>query len=280
MPLTKLQKEIARLLATNRTPDSHLAGGAALHFLPNSVRYSDDLDFFHDSTERLAQAFAQDRTLLEKHGYQVQVDKQFPTFVRARVIKGEDQTKIEWVHDSAWRFMPPLYHPDTGYQLHPIDLATNKVLALAGRDEARDLLDTLLIHKKMLPLGALCWAASGKDPGFTPLSLLELLKRKGRYRPEDFSKTHFNQPIDLVKIKGEWLQALEEAEAFINAMPMGEFGCLYYSKSQKRFVAPNLLDSAESGDVVPHFGSPGGILPTIFDGDLLAEQIIDFKPGK
>jgi hypothetical protein len=28
-------------------------------------------------------------------------------------------------------------------QLHPIDLAVNKLLALAGRDEARDFLDIL-----------------------------------------------------------------------------------------------------------------------------------------
>jgi hypothetical protein len=47
--------------------------------------------------------------------------------------------------------------------LHPIDLAVNKVLALAGRDEPRDLLDTLYQHREVLCLGALCWAACGKD---------------------------------------------------------------------------------------------------------------------
>ncbi|OGU02199.1 MAG: hypothetical protein A2W29_00260 [Gemmatimonadetes bacterium RBG_16_66_8] len=72
-----------------------------------------------------------------------------------------------------------------GLLLHPVDLAANKVLALAGRDESRDFVDILFVHERVLPLGALCWAAVGKDPGFTPLSLLELLKRRGRYRPED-----------------------------------------------------------------------------------------------
>jgi hypothetical protein len=27
--------------------------------------------------------------------------------------------------------------------------------------------------QKILPLAAICWAACGKDPGFTPLSLLQ-----------------------------------------------------------------------------------------------------------
>ena len=63
--------------------------------------------------------------------------------------------------------------------MNPIDLAINKLLALVGRDEPRDYLD---IHEAMrvLPLGALCWAAAGKDPGFTPSMLLDLLRRRGK----------------------------------------------------------------------------------------------------
>ena len=38
MPLTDFQKALARLLSVNRSPDSYLAGGAALHIEPNSQR--------------------------------------------------------------------------------------------------------------------------------------------------------------------------------------------------------------------------------------------------
>jgi len=58
VPLTPFQAGVARLLAANRSPDSYLAGGAALHIEPNTNRYSDDLDYFHDSFERVAEAFA------------------------------------------------------------------------------------------------------------------------------------------------------------------------------------------------------------------------------
>jgi len=62
------------------------------------------------------------------------------------------------------------------------EIVEPRVLALAGRDEPRDVLDTLHLHRLVLAPGALCWAACGKDPGFTPLSLLELLRRRGRVR--------------------------------------------------------------------------------------------------
>jgi len=67
MPLTTFQAELVKLLASQRSPDSYLAGGAALHIEPCSKRYSNDLDYFHDSEERVATAFAEDRKLLESH---------------------------------------------------------------------------------------------------------------------------------------------------------------------------------------------------------------------
>ncbi|MEX1257421.1 MAG: hypothetical protein WEG36_07375 [Gemmatimonadota bacterium] len=74
MPLTPFQAEILRLLATNRQPDSYLAGGGALQAAPNSTRFSQDLDFFHDSERRVAEAFEADRSLLEGRGFTVGVE--------------------------------------------------------------------------------------------------------------------------------------------------------------------------------------------------------------
>lgn len=261
MPLTRFQGEVARLLAGNRTPDSHLAGGAALHFEPNTSRYSNDLDYFHDSPERVAEAYAQDAATLVAARLEVRVLMQQPGFVRAIVSHGSDATKLEWAHDSAWRFLPTVPHPALGYVLHPIDLAVNKVLALVGRNEARDFLDVLEAHHQVLPLGALCWAATGKDPGFTPLSLLELLRRRGRYRPEDFARLRLVAPVDLPAMKTIWLAALDDAEAFARSRPPAELGCLYYSVAEGRFVQPR--DDGSAGQVLPHHGRPGGVLPVL-----------------
>ena len=102
MPLTDLQRTILALLAQTRAPDSYLAGGAALHFTPNSVRYSNDLDFFHDSPQRVASAFSDDAALLEGAGYGLDVEISQPGFIRAVVSRDDEATRIDWAHDSAW----------------------------------------------------------------------------------------------------------------------------------------------------------------------------------
>ena len=257
MPVTPFQKKIAKLLSQNRTPDSHLAGGAALHFEPRTLRFSNDLDYFHDSVERVASAFAADKALLADAGYSVDIAMNQPGFIRVDVGKGKSSTKIEWAHDSAWRFMPAQKDPDCGYRLHPVDLSINKVLALVGRDEPRDFLDVLEVHREVLPLGCLCWAAAGKDPGFTPHSLLELLRRRGRYRPEDFERLNLNRKVPpLTELKQRWLSATDSAAQWLEGRKPEELGCLYYSPATKMFVDPDRV-----GDAVPHFGAPGGVVP-------------------
>jgi hypothetical protein len=262
MPLTDFQKVLVRLLSVNRAPDSYLAGGAALHFEPNSLRYSKDLDFFHDSEQRVARAFEGDHALLIGHGCAVEVDLRIPGYVRALVRKGGETTRIEWAHDSAWRFLPTLEDPDCGYRLHPVDVAVNKVLALVGRDEPRDLLDTIHVHRRVLPLGALCWAAAGKDPGYTPDMLLDLLRRRGKLRPEDLARLHLAAPVDLPALKAAWREALDGAEGLLRTRPPEEIGCLYWSKSRNAFVQPGPDGPA---DAAPHYGRPGGVLPAVVE---------------
>ncbi len=186
-----------------------------------------------------------------------------PGFIRAQISKDQNATKIEWAHDSAWRFMPTRRDDRCGYMLHPIDLAVNKVLALAGRDEARDFLDVILINENILELGPLCWAAVGKDPGFTPLSLLELLRRRGKYQMQDFSRLMLREEPSLPDLKSKWLTILERTESFIRNRPHSEIGCLYYSRQEKKIINPSETRFAEATDIVRHYGRPGGIIPRL-----------------
>ncbi|MBI4538751.1 MAG: hypothetical protein HY704_04475 [Gemmatimonadetes bacterium] len=262
MPLTAYQAELGRLLAANRSEDSYVAGGAAILAEPNTRRYSEDLDYFHDTPERVASAYEADRETLLDQGYVVEPELMQPGYIRAVVRRADHATKVEWAYDSSWRFMPVIRSDQFGYQLHPIDLATNKVLALAGRDEPRDLLDTLHVHHHVLELGPLVWAAVGKDPGFSPLSLLELLRRRGKVRPEDLARLHLVEPVDVKELKADWLAALDSAEVFVRSRPPEEVGCLYYAPALERFVDPNRHDVDR---VVRHFGRPGGVLPRILE---------------
>lgn len=265
MPLTPFQRELLATLASRPNDDRYLAGGAAMHFAPDSVRYSDALDFFHDSERRVATAFQQDRETLSAAGYHLELEPVLPGFVRAVVRKGDEATRVDWAHDSAWRFMPLVRDELGGLLLHPVDLAVNKVLALAGRDEPRDFVDILFVHRTVLALAGLAWAAVGKDPGLSPLSLLEMLKRHGRYRPEDFERLRLTEPFDLMSAKQEWLAALRRAETFARQRPPDESGCLYYSVRLERFVLPEPDIGLEEQGVVLHFGQADGVLPRITD---------------
>ncbi len=261
MPLSSFQKQIAKLLSVNRHPNSYLAGASALNFKPNTLRFSQDLDYFHDTLEQVSTSYTKDAQRLKYHGYNINLEISQPGYIRSIVSKNNEATKIEWAHDSAFRFMPVMKDPECGYVLHPVDLALNKLLALAGRDEPRDVLDVLYSHEHILSLGALCFAACAKDPGFTPHSLLELLKRRSKLRQEDIDRLHLARPISLVDIKQQWQIALSQAQEFFDTRPIEEVGCIYYDLKNKTFYSPEPFDKNH----VLHFGQLGGVLPRVIE---------------
>jgi len=181
MPLGDFEKSILRLLAANRNPESYVAGATVFLRREDSPRRSQHIDVFHDTAESLRQAAAQDAAVLEKNGHQLEWTERQDLFRRAVVSKAGQSTKMEWAYDSAFRFFPVQSDAEFGFVLHPLDSATNKLLALAGRGELRDYLDVLFLHRKVLSLGALAWAACGKDSGFTPQFLIEEAQRLAHY---------------------------------------------------------------------------------------------------
>ena len=114
------------------------------------------------------------------------------------VKQGNEATKLEWVLDSDFRFFPAQRDAVIGYVLHPVDLATNKIMAAAGRREPRDVVDLVMIHEQVLPLGAVLWAAVGKSLGFTPEGLINEVRRLASYTEADFRRVAADPPVDLV----------------------------------------------------------------------------------
>jgi hypothetical protein len=284
LPLTDLQKRVLRLLAANRSPGSHLAGGAAIHRSEKSLRFSGDLDYFHDTEDLVADAYAKDSYLLKQGGFAISDSRALPGFVRANISDGTSEIRVEWARDSAFRFMPPTKEPEIGFLLHPVDLAVNKVLALAGREEARDLVDTLFVHENILGLGALCWAAAGKDPGFSPSTLIEMLRSKGPITATELKTLDLVLPLDPVELKQRWIAAIISAGRFVERMPAADIGCLYYHPGVKRFVQPE-PGSVELGQCIRHFGQLGGVLPQVgplpfasIDPDEREKLVTGFQP--
>lgn len=261
MPIAPFEKAVLRLLATNRNPESFVAGATILLRPDDSHRRSQDVDLFHDTADSLRVAAEADGAVLTRHGYELVWDNVQPTFRRALVSRDGQTTKLEWVYDSAFRFFPVERDEEFGYVLNFWDAATNKVLALSGRGELRDYLDVLELHRRHLSLGALAWAAAGKDAGFTPQFLLEEAQRLAHYPASLLAEIQLREPVDLKDCKKAWLAALAEARLLLNQLPAEEVGCLYLD-ARRQPVTPNPT-SPEFACLTRHFGSVRGAWPAI-----------------
>jgi hypothetical protein len=142
------------------------------------------------------------------------------------------------------------FFPAVQGRLHAADLATNKALDAAGLRDPRDVLDLLHVHDSYLPIGAVVWAAVAKAPGFSPDSLIAEIRRNARYRADEYDNLNLAAPVDAGEVSRRFRHALEEAEAFVRAMPVGKEGLLFLKDGQ-----PVQPDPAKLTDYVEHAGS-------------------------
>jgi hypothetical protein len=255
VPLSNLQRDILRTLAAHRSPESYVAGSAYL--TRTGSRFSDDIDVFHDREERVALTAEQDFGTLQAAGFQVRWQRREVAFFQAIVSKAAESTRLEWVQDSDFRFYPTQPDPEFGYVLHPADLATNKIMAAAGRREPRDIVDLVTIHDDILPLGAVACAAVGKSLGFTPEGLINEVRRLARYTAADFDRIASEPPVDAAFVMQRLRQALEEADAFVRRIPTDQVGVLFLKDGQ-----PVQPDPDHLGDYVTREGARGGHWPS------------------
>jgi hypothetical protein len=240
MPLSNFQIDILQLLASHRSPESFVGGSTPLN--RNTLRYSGDIDVFHDREEGVADAAFNDARALEAAGYRVTWLRQLPSIHTAQIGIREELTRLEWVADSDYRFFPAEKDETFGYVLHPADLAMNKAMAAAGRREVRDIVDLVAIHETILPLGAIVWAAVDKSPGFTPEGLIAEIRRNARYSAADWKSLVTAEPIDPSGILARLRAALEQAEAFVALMPTEKAGLLFLENGRVVQPEPDHLD--------------------------------------
>jgi hypothetical protein len=203
---------------------------------------------------------------LEAAGFGVEPVRERPGFVEAVVSGEHQQFVVEWTRDSAFRFFPLVEDDDLGLMLHPFDLATNKVLALVGRLEARDWVDVIACHERLQPLAYLAWAASGKDPAFTPLGILEHAARSGRYRDEELAILEFEGPAPpAAALAQRWHGALDAARGLIERLPPAHVGEAVLTSAGGLFTGgiADVERAVAHDEIVFHPGRIGGALPRI-----------------
>lgn len=268
MALTPIQRDVCRLLARVRTEggERYLAGGAALGEAAGGTRVSRDLDLFHDTETAVAASADADRTLLTEHGFDVRTIRERPGYVEALVTRAGSTVRVDWARDSAYRFFPLVEHAELGLVLHPMDLATNKVLALVGRVEVRDWWDTMLCADRIQPLGYLAWAASGKDPGFSPAAILEHAARTARYSAAEVAELDFDgERPDASVLAREWRSHLDTARAIVAALPAEHAGTCVTSADDDAYRGgpETLAEALANGRLRFREGSIRGAFPRV-----------------
>jgi hypothetical protein len=271
MAITEFQRHLCRLLAETRiaSGESYLAGAVALNELIAAPRLSRDIDLFRDTEAALQASWEADRTLLGARSFEVTVIHERPSFVEARVAAGADAVLVQWARDSAYRFFPLLEHPDLGLVLHPFDLATSKALALVGRLEPRDWIDVIECDTRLQPLGYLAWAASAKDPGFSPAAILEQAARC-RYSAAEIGALDFaGDPPDAAALSRTWHAVLDAARNVIKELPHQEIGRCVLGAAGGLFRGDvSMLRLAlERGEIRFHPGCIRGALPQVVDAE-------------
>ena len=171
-----LQDEVLAVLAGLET-GFYLTGGTAASRLYLQHRFSDDLDFFVNDrpefilwTERLIQA-------LDQHpSWTCQVINRDERFVRLGVQQGDVLLKIELINDVPAHIGDIQTHPKLGRVDSAENILANKVTAVLGREEPKDLADIWGFCCRMgLPLTAALESAGSKAAGIFAPDLARVL---------------------------------------------------------------------------------------------------------
>ena len=115
------------------------------------------------------------------------------------------------------------------------------------------------------PLGYLLWAACGKDPGFSPASLLQNIRQTSRYSQAELDLLDFAGPLpDAVRLASRWHAMLREAQAVCDdTLPAETAGRCVRLGSEELCTASSrdLPAFLQTGRLRFHAGTIGGAWP-------------------
>jgi hypothetical protein len=173
--LTAIQEQV--LEAFRGVQGAWLTGGAALSGFYLGHRISHDLDFFLVRRDQLPGLAARLVAWSETHGAHHVVLQRYPGFERHRVTLRGASTLVDLVHEPAHQVVPLASKPLVdGIRIDPKEeIRANKLAAILGRAETKDLLDLYaLAESGLAPLAGLV-DASRKDGGLDPATLAWVL---------------------------------------------------------------------------------------------------------
>lgn len=143
--LYNFQDEVLKLVFSEPS-GFYLTGGTALSRFYLHHRYSDDLDFFSHELHGFPDMFRLIFSKIREKWQYVELEADARDFKRLRVSTRETSLKIDFVADRVARIgMPVLIN---GVYVDTVrNILGNKICAVLGRDEARDVGDLIYIAR-------------------------------------------------------------------------------------------------------------------------------------
>jgi len=156
----------------------YLTGGAALSAFYLHHRQSNDLDFFVVNNDELDELERRMEQLGAERGWSVEEVRRFPGFRRFIVRDGSDETIVDMVYEPVAQIVPLPDKPiHAGLRVDALeDLVANKLCALLGRGDVKDLIDLYFLDRAGVDVLSHIDGARTKDGGIEPLTLSFVLR--------------------------------------------------------------------------------------------------------
>lgn len=133
-------------------------------------------------------------------------------------------------------------------------------MAPVNRSVVRDALDIIKLDRDVLSIKAIVSAACGKDTGFTPDLMLEMIQRHMTFTPDQLEAESLTKPLDPVKLKKDLLTLLEKTRKNLGDVPAKAMGCLFTDKKGHVLKDPSKLKQTQHK---PHHGAILGSWPRV-----------------
>lgn len=213
--LSSLQWRVLEILGQLEPPWT-LTGGAALVGFHLKHRITRDLDLFWHGLDQLGSLPAEVQSRLALAGLDASQIQTAPAFVRFRVSDGAEVCLVDLVAEPVSTVDPPVRAQVGRVSISvdsPHEILVNKLCALLGRSELRDLEDVKALLESGASLERALADAPKKDGGFSPLTLAWTLRG---IQPASVARAAgwpVEKAEDVTKFKDELIQRLLDSAA-------------------------------------------------------------------
>jgi hypothetical protein len=171
--LSRLQRDILQAFVEGGT-DYFLTGGAVLSGWILQHRSTDDLDLFTERDAVIESADRLARYVADKTGSKIEVIQSSADFHRFLFTRGDESVRMDLARDRAPQIYPKVMRD--GIRTDSVEeIVVNKLCALVGRSEIRDLVDLMFLERAGYRVQDYLVPAERKDGGVTAATVAWVL---------------------------------------------------------------------------------------------------------